>query len=104
MVPGPYIGCSGFWLLQIVNATRVTPLPSNGALMGSNGLTVWLGNRLRCLLILNDFVPPLGVISPLDRQSHYRQGYFVRDTICSSVLSLIILEEYIYIYVVGACI
>ena len=90
MVPEPYISCSGFWLLWVVNATRVTPLPSNGALMGSNGLTVWLGNRLRCLLILNDFVPPSGVISPFTRQSYYHQGYFVRDTVCSSVLSFLI--------------
>ena len=90
MVPGPYIGCSGFWPLWVVNATRVTPLPSNGTLMGSNGLTVWLGNRLRCLLILNDFVPPSGMISPFTRQSYYHQGYFVQDTVCSSVLSFLI--------------
>ena len=88
MVPGPYIGCSGFWPLWVVNATRVTPLPSNGTLMGSNVLIVWLGNRLRCLLILNDFVPPSGVISHFTRQSHYCQGYFIRDTVCLSVLSI----------------
>ena len=88
MVLGPYIGCSGFWPLWVVNATRVTPLPSNGTLMGSNGLTVWLDNRLRCLLILIDFIPLSGVISPFNRQSYYRRGYFVRDTVCSSILSI----------------
>ena len=62
----------------------------------SNGLTVWLGNHLRCLLILNDFVPPSGVISPFTRQSHYRQGYFVRDTVCSSVLSTSIKQVVLY--------
>ena len=59
MMPRPYIGCSGFYPLWVVNATEVTPLPSNGALMGSNDLTVWFGNHLECLLVLNDFYIPV---------------------------------------------
>ena len=47
----PYIGCSGFLPLLIVNASVVTPLPSNGVLMGPNGLPDWLCNYLECLLM-----------------------------------------------------
>ena len=53
--------------LWVVNAIEVTPLPSNGALMGSNGLTVWLGNHLKCLLILNDSISPSSVVNPFTR-------------------------------------
>ena len=88
MVPRPYIGCSGFWPLWVVNATRVTPLPSNGTLMGSNGLTVWLGNCLGCLFILNDYVPPSGVVNPFTCQRTIVKVTSSGTSVCSSVLSL----------------
>ena len=45
------MGCSGVQPLLIVNASIVTLLPSNGVLMGPNGLPVWLCNYLECLLM-----------------------------------------------------
>ena len=58
-----------FWIqpLLVVNALVVTLLPSNGVLMGPNGLPVWLCNCLECLLmnVLNDPVSPSGVTDPL---------------------------------------
>ena len=45
------MGCFGFQPLLIVNASIVTLLPSNGVLMGPNGLLVWLCNCLECLLM-----------------------------------------------------
>ena len=89
MVPRPYISCFGFWPLWVVNATKVTPLPSNGTLMGSNGLIVWLGNRLRCLLILNDSLPPSGVVNPFTRQRTIVKVTSSGTSVCSSVLSLL---------------
>ena len=88
MMPRPYIGCSGFYLLWVVNVTEVTPLPSNGALMGSNGLTVWFGNRLECLLILNDFCIPVVVADPFTRQRTFITVTSSRTSLCSSVLSI----------------
>ena len=71
----------------MVNATEVTPLPSNGALMGSNDLTVWLGNRLECLLILDDPVSSSGMIDPFTRQRTFIIVTSSRTSICSLVLS-----------------
>ena len=72
----------------MVNATEVTPLPSNRALMGSNGLTVWLGNRLECLLVLNDSVSPSGVADPFTRQRTFVIVTSSRTSVCSLVLSI----------------
>ena len=89
MVPRPYISCSGFWPLWVVNATRVTPLPSNGTLMGSNGLTVRLGNRLRCLFILIDSIPPSGVVNPFTRQRTIVKVTSSETSVCLSALSVL---------------
>ena len=88
MMQRPYIGCSGFQPLWVVNATEVTPLPSNGALMGSNGLTVWLGNHLECLLVLNDFVSPSGMANPFTRQRTFVIVTSSRTSVCLLVLSI----------------
>ena len=72
----------------MVNATEVTPLPSNGALMGSNGLTVWLGNCLECLLVLDDPASLLGVANPFTHQRTFVIVTSSRTSICSSVLSV----------------
>ena len=63
------------------------PLPSNGALMGSNGLTVWLGNRLECLLALDDPVSSSGVAGPFTRHRDFVIVTSFRMSVCSSVLS-----------------
>ena len=88
MMPRPYIGCSGFQSLWVVNATEVTPLPSNGALMGSNGLTVWFGNCLECLLILNDPVSLSGMVDPFTRHCTIVNVTSSGMLVCSSVLSI----------------
>ena len=72
----------------MVNATEVTPLPKNGALMGSNGLTVWLGNRLECLLVLDDPVSSSGVADPFTRHRTFVIVTSSRTSVCSSVLSV----------------
>ena len=75
--------------LWVVNAIEVTPLPSNGALMGSNGLTIWLGNRLKCLLILNDPVSSSGVVNPFTRHHNVVKVTSSGTPVCSSILSSI---------------
>ena len=72
----------------MVNATEVTPLPSNRALMGSNGLTAWLGNRLECLLVLDDLVSSSGVTDPFTRQRTFVIVTSSRTSVCSSALSI----------------
>ena len=71
-----------------VNASVVTLLPSNGDLMGPNGLPIWFCNRLECLLILNGPVSPSGVIDPLYRQSNFVMVASSKICVCSSVLSV----------------
>ena len=75
---------------MVVNATEVTPLPSNGALIGSNGLTVWLGNCLECLLIFNDPISPSGVVDPFTRHRTIVKVTSSAMSVCSSVLSIIL--------------
>ena len=74
--------------LWVVNAIEVTPLPSNGALMGSNGLLACLDNRLECLLVLNDPVSPSGVIDPFTRQCTFVIVASSKMSVCSSILSV----------------
>ena len=72
----------------MVNATEVTPLPSNRALMGSNGLTVWLGNHLECLLALDDPVSLSGMAGPFTRHRAFVIVTSSRMSVCSLVLSI----------------
>ena len=78
------------WLLAVVGSQcyRSNAFASNKALIGSNGLPVWLGNRLEFLLVLDDLVSPSGVTDPFTRQRTFvivtSSGTFV----CSSVLSI----------------
>ena len=51
-------------------------MPSNGALMGSNGLTVWLGNCLECLLALDDPMSSSGLANPFTHQCSF--SYLLR--------------------------
>ena len=74
--------------MWVVNATVVTPLPSNGVLMGSNGLPAWLGNRLECLLVLNDPVSSSGVTDPFSRQCTFVIVALSKMFVCSLVLSV----------------
>ena len=64
------------------------PLPSNKALMGSNGLPVWLGNRLEFLLVLDDPVSPLGVTDPFTHQHTFVIVTSSGMSVCLSVLSI----------------
>ena len=65
------------------------PLPSNGALMGSNGLPVWLGNRLECLLALDDPVSPSSLADNFTCQCLFVIAASSRISVCSSALSQI---------------
>ena len=76
--------------MWIVNATKVMHLPSNGVLMGFNGLTVWLGNCLECLLILNDPVSPSGVVDPFTCHRTIVKVTSFGTLVCSSVLLLLV--------------
>ena len=58
--------------------------------MGSNGLPAWLGNRLECLLVLNDLVSSSGVTDPFTRQCTFVIVTSSRTFVCSSVLSILI--------------
>ena len=80
--------------MWVVNATEVTPLPNNGALMGSNGLPVWLGNLLEFLLVLDDPVSPSGVTDPFTRQCTFVIVTSSGMSVCSSVLSETILHQF----------
>ena len=55
--------------------------------MGSNGLTVWLGNRLECLLVLDDPVSSSGMTDPFTRQRTFAIVTSSRTSVCSLVLS-----------------
>ena len=56
--------------------------------MGSNGLPAWLGNRLECLLVLNDLVSSSGVTDPFTRQCTFVIVASSKMSVCSSVLSV----------------
>ena len=56
--------------------------------MGSNGLPVWLGNRLESLLVLDDPVSPSGVTDPFTRQCSFIIVASSRMFVYSSVLSV----------------
>ena len=56
--------------------------------MGSNGLPVWLGNRLECLLALEDPVSPSGLVGNFTRQCLFVIAASSRMSVCSSVLSV----------------
>ena len=58
--------------------------------MGSNGLPVWLGNRLESLLVLDDPVSPSGVTDPFTRQCSFIIVASSRMFVYSSVLSILI--------------
>ena len=64
------------------------PLPSNGALMGSNGLPVWLGNRLERLLALDDPVSLSGLADNFTHQCLFVIAASSRMSVCSLVLSV----------------
>ena len=69
------------------------PLPSNGTLMGSNGLPVWLGNRSECLLVLDDPVSLSGVTDPFTRQCSFVIVTSSWTSVCSSVLSAVVSQN-----------
>ena len=54
--------------------------------------TVWLGNCLECLLVLNDSVSPSGMADPFTRQRTFVIVTSSRTSVCSSILSCIILD------------
>ena len=56
--------------------------------MGSNGLPVWLGNRLECLLVLNGPVSLSGMTDPFIRQCNFVMVVSSKIGVCSSVLSV----------------
>ena len=58
--------------------------------MGSNGLPVWLGNRLECLLVLDDPVSPSSLADPFTRQCSFVIVASSKTFVCSSVRSLLI--------------
>ena len=58
--------------------------------MGSNGLPVWLGNRLKCLLVLDDPVSPSSLADPFTRQCSFVIVASSKTFVCSSVRSLLI--------------
>ena len=86
MMQRPYIGCYGFQPLWAVNASVVTLLPSNGVLMGPNGLPVQFCNRLGCLLVLNGPMSPSGVTDPFIRQCNFVM--VASSKICMSVSTI----------------
>ena len=76
--------------MWVVNVSVVTLLPSNGALMGPNGLPVWLCNYLECLFVLKGPVSPSGVTDPFTRQYTFVLVISSEMCVCLSVLSTLI--------------
>ena len=78
--------------MWVVNASVVTLLPSNGVLMGPNGLPVWLCNRLECLLVLNDPVSSSGMIDLFIRQCNFVMVASSKICVCPSVVLVTIIS------------
>ena len=79
--------------MWVVNVSVVTLLPSNEALMGPNGLPIWLCNRLECLFVLNGPVSPSGMTDPFTRQCTFVLVASSKMCVCSLVLSVSIVPN-----------